>query len=134
MDRVAAYAEAHPDSFGGLCWNNEPDVRIEVWFIGDAEPHRRALAGRLAYPDRLDVRSARYTESELHALRDRVIAEVCELRGEAQWPFSAGTNVQTVSLGLPPEAAAIGDELLRRHGDLIELRLEPQERRRLLRS
>jgi hypothetical protein len=128
MDVVTAYGEEHPESFGGVRWNNEPIVRIEVWFIGDLDAHRRALHERLRHPERLALHPAWYTrrhlESLQHQLMDQLSAVGCA--------FEVGMAVQSVTVRLPQDAAEAAEALVARYGDAIELEPWTGPRRRRL--
>jgi len=72
---VQAYAAEHPAAFGGLWIDQEHRGVVTVVFTKDAELHAAELATRLAGVGVVNVRSARYSESELRALQDRIVAD-----------------------------------------------------------
>lgn len=72
---VQRYAAEHPAAFGGLWIDQEHGGIVTVLFTQDAELHGRELAGRLAGVGVVAIRSARYSESELRALQDRIVAD-----------------------------------------------------------
>jgi hypothetical protein len=72
---VRAYAAEHPAAFGGMWIDQEHGGLVTVAFTEDADLHGRELATRLAGVGVVAIRSARYSERELRALQDRVVAE-----------------------------------------------------------
>jgi hypothetical protein len=72
---VQRYAAEHPAAFGGLWIDQEHGGIVTVAFTQDAELHGRELAARLAGVGVVAIRSARYNESELRALQDRIVAD-----------------------------------------------------------
>jgi hypothetical protein len=72
---VQRYAAEHPEGFGGLWIDQEHGGIVTVLFTQDAELNGRELAGRLAGVGVVAIRSARYSESELRALQDRIVAD-----------------------------------------------------------
>jgi hypothetical protein len=72
---VQRYAAEHPAAYAGLWIDQEHGGIVTVAFTEDAELHGRELAGRLAGVGVVAIRSARYGESELRALQDRIVAD-----------------------------------------------------------
>jgi hypothetical protein len=72
---VQRYVAEHPAAFGGLWIDQEHGGVVTVVFTQDADLHARELAVRLAGVGVVNVRSARYSESELQALQDRIVAD-----------------------------------------------------------
>jgi hypothetical protein len=72
---VRAYAAEHPAAFGGMWIDQEHGGLVTVAFTEDADLHGRELATRLAGVGVVAIRSARYSERELRALQDRIVAD-----------------------------------------------------------
>ena len=59
FETAAAYGAAHPDDFGGLCWDDDaaPTPRVAVSFARGVAAHGAALAAAVEHPGALEVRA-----------------------------------------------------------------------------
>lgn len=59
VEVVRRYGIAHPDTWTGVRFDNDPSVRIVAWFTRDLAVHRAALRRVVEHPDRLVLEQSR---------------------------------------------------------------------------
>jgi hypothetical protein len=115
---VDSYAREIDDEFGGSWVAVERDpVRLVLAVTGDPDRHRDAIAGRLEYPDRLDVVSVAQSHAQLRALQREVETDLEETATLGAALIDPTRNVVVVRLH--EAEATFVDELRLRYGDRI---------------
>ena len=119
LTAVLGYGEAHPGSWAGARFVNEPRVVIQVAFTGDLQQHRLAIADLVEHPDRVEVVQAARTSAELEDVRRRIEAI---LATESPNPMlSLGQGWQQLDLRLAATAEALAARLHQEFGDAISI-------------
>jgi hypothetical protein len=119
LARVTQYGEAHPGSWAGTRYRNEPRVVVEVAFTDDVAHHRTELEALVDHPDRLVVTAAAHTEAELARIRGEVEALLAR---EPENPMqSLGQTWLQLELRLRATAEPLAAELHRRYGDALTI-------------
>ncbi|HEU0103860.1 MAG TPA: hypothetical protein VFR07_16180 [Mycobacteriales bacterium] len=113
-DAARAYGSAHPEVFGGLWWQGP---RLQVAFTS-LQPYEQELQAELGHPGDVDVVLARWTLSRLGQVRAAVERRLEQ--SPALWQ-SIGEGVQRVTVDLRADAVALAAELLKEHGEVLEL-------------
>ena len=120
LEVLRAYAEEHPDIWGGLEIDTyRRPVGLLAFVTGDVDEHAARLRSRVRYPSRLDVRLAVMSERDLHALARRLFDRL-----RASLPHDTSLGVAPTLGGrllvmLPDGCDPVAEELEREHGDLL---------------
>jgi hypothetical protein len=109
VDAIQRYGrERAAASYAGWWWESPPGVVAA--FTRDLDEHRARLLRLTASPERLEVRSARYSDRELRVIHDRLARDCNWLDEEGvdlqMWEVSPEGNCVLVEVIAPePEAA-----------------------------
>jgi len=98
---VEEYGRSHDDAYGGVSFDNETfpaPVRLVTAFTRDLDGYLAALHSVVPHPERVDVRSCRFSKQECVAMADHVsqlvLAAMPEIRSLAVLPsIWSGTTV-----------------------------------------
>lgn len=114
VERLVAYGQQHPDSWGGLRFDGTRLV------VSSTDPGglREAVAALVEHPDRVDVVRARRTERELARVHDAVLAVLQEHPGCVQ---GAGRTDEVVRVDLYAAGLPVAERLLAEHGDAVQV-------------
>lgn len=123
VDIVREYGKRHTEAWAGLGFDNGQRVKIVACFSRDIELHRRELASLVAYPDKLDIRLVRHSETELEALRGEIEPLVLDYSRRVGGSVSIGNGLAVIHVGLPPGADEFGQALRDRYGDAVEVKV-----------
>jgi hypothetical protein len=115
---VQSYAADHVAVFGGLWLDQASGGVVTVSFTDDLEPHRAALAALLAGKGIVHVVTARYSESTLRALQDRIVADDAWFHTIPARLTGVGADVMrsVVTVGVSTANPAIADLIAARFG------------------
>ena len=118
---VLQYGSQHPGVFGGygLHWITAGDASVFVSFTGDLGEHRAALTELVEYPDELIVCQAPASETDRSAIQATLSSELNGRYTE----ISSGGKSGAVVVGLNPTEQTLADELVRRYGTAIDVRV-----------
>jgi hypothetical protein len=72
LEAAQMYREQHPDEFGGIYWEWEPVMHVELLFTGHVEEHLAALRALVPHPDRIEVRHCRYSDAQIKAWQEQI--------------------------------------------------------------
>ncbi len=120
VEVLHAYAEEHPDVWGGYEFDNSAaPVGLVAFVTEDVDEHATRLRSRVQFPARLQVRRVAMSE------RDRqVLARNLFERLQAALPDVASLGIGhaaggKLSVMLPEGCDAVADELEREYGDVL---------------
>ena len=115
---VEQYGRDHADVYAGAFLG---DGVVNVGFVGDAKRHVMAIQGHVSRPEVIRFFSARRTQQELIALRDRVTQDRTLLAEQGIGLASAGldTRANRVTIVLERLSPQIEAALRHRYGDGI---------------
>jgi hypothetical protein len=130
---IVGYAESCPDEFGGS-WL-EADGGYGVTFTGSLDIHTRRLEEFLAYPERLRVRQAAHSLSELRAVCDQIRHDHFtppgsqDSVGAGLLGWSADPKRGIVNVRVVADRPDVAAELSEQFGPLIEIELSNEKNR-----
>lgn len=125
LETVRAYGEAHPESWVGVRFSNDPTVRLVASFTGELAGHDRALRRVLSHPDRLVLEPGRHTSAELQAMTTEIDDLIARRVAETGRSVSSGIGegVGVVQVHLRADQEDFAAELAQRYGPAVELRV-----------
>jgi hypothetical protein len=123
VEAIRLYGQAHPESWTGLRFENEPRVRIVASFVGDLERHDSELRRLLPHPDRLVLEQSRWSKSQLDDIASEIHSTLRQRQAMTGRPVMArlGVGIDVVSVGLQADQEEVAEELAQRYGDAVEL-------------
>lgn len=119
--RISEYGLQHRAEWGGLHQSNED--RLQVFFVGDVEPHRRAIEALVEAPDRIDLRSAKFSLGDIERVRDEIRTRFMSGSPAERLVSSVHRVDDRLVIWLSPEHAATGEKIREKFGEMIELRI-----------
>jgi hypothetical protein len=123
VEAIRLSGQAHPESWTGLRFENEPRVRIVASFVGDLERHDSELRRLLPHPDRLVLEQSRWSKSQLDDIASEIHSTLRQRQAMTGRPVMArlGVGIDVVSVGLQADQEEVAEELAQRYGDAVEL-------------
>ena len=115
---VERYGEAHPDVWCGVMVEQGPTVRLVTAFTHDVDRHAAELRKLVAVPERLTVRTHKYSKLELKRLTAEVGKRVFHHGGPGREMW---TTLERAHLVLRADQQELAAELLGQYGDALEL-------------
>ncbi len=125
VDELIAYGAQHADQFGGLYIDNNAGGVVVMLFTAALERHQQAVAALAPAGVRVQIRVCRFTEAELTALMDELVADA-ELSGQLE---EIGIGLDTINNVVILEAksndAGLKERLEARFGGMLKANIHP---------
>lgn len=120
---LQAYGAANSDEFGGLYIDQRNGGIPVVLFTANLAEHEAAIRAKLPPGARFTVREARFSERELRALQERIVADDAELRVEGIAAIGVGADpiTGTITIEVSTERTDAADVLVARYGEAVRV-------------
>lgn len=120
---LQAYGSANPDEFGGLFIDRQNGETPTALFTGNLGQHEAAIRAKLRPGARFAVGESRFTERELRALQERIVADDPVLRAEGIAAIVVGADpiAGTVPVEISTERTDAAAVLAARYGPAVRV-------------
>lgn len=120
---IRAYGAANVEEFGGVYVDQRNGGIPVALFTANLAKHEAAIRAELPPGARFAVRAARFTERELRALQERIVADDAELRrdGIAAIRVSTDPVTGTIPVEVSTERTDAADVLVARYGEAVRV-------------
>lgn len=124
VTRLTAYGAKNFDSFGGLMIDPPGTNHYVMLFTGDLERHRAALAALPGAPA-VELRGCQFTESEMKAVMDVIVADLGHASDPQLMSVSLDTRNNRVVLEAKSNTPGLQSDLEARYGGSVIVNLYP---------